>query len=208
MPEAYNQLREITTSLEKHYRDIQDFEFTIQDGKLYMLQTRNGKRTGPAAVRIAVEMVDEGILSKKEAVLRVDPQQLDQLLHPVLDPASKKSLTKLAMGLPASPGASVGRMVFTADEAVVQSAKRPVILVREETDPDDIHGMEVVKGILTSRGGMTSHAAVVCRGMGTPLRRRRRRHRRQRARKESASPWRQESDPEGRRLDVARRLHG
>ncbi len=165
---VYDQLREITTMLENHYRDIQDFEFTIQDGKLYMLQTRNGKRTGPAAVRIAVDMVGEGLLTKKEAVLRVDPQQLDQLLHPVLDPASKKSLTKLATGLPASPGAAVGTIVFTADDAVEASKKAPVILVRKETVPDDIHGMEVAKGILTSRGGMTSHAAVVCRGMGTP----------------------------------------
>jgi len=168
MPPVYKQLREITTNLEKHYRDVQDFEFTVQDGKLYMLQTRNGKRTGPAAVRIAVDMVGEGLISKEEAVLRVDPQQLDQLLHPVLDPAAKKTLALLAKGLPASPGAAVGRVVFTADEAVVQSAKQPVILVRAETVPDDIHGMEVAKGILTSRGGMTSHAAVVARGMGTP----------------------------------------
>jgi pyruvate,orthophosphate dikinase len=167
-PAVYKQLREITSMLEKHYRDIQDFEYTIQDGKLYMLQTRNGKRTGPAAVRIAVEMVQEGLIDKKEAILRVDPQQLDQLLHPVLDPASKKSLTKLAVGLPASPGAAVGTVVFTADEAVIAAAKSPVVLVRKETVPDDIHGMEVAKGILTSRGGMTSHAAVVCRGMGTP----------------------------------------
>jgi pyruvate,orthophosphate dikinase len=167
-PAVYKQLREITSQLEKHYRDIQDFEYTIQDGKLYMLQTRNGKRTGPAAVRIAVEMVGEGLIDKKEAVLRVDPQQLDQLLHPVLDPASKKTLTKLAVGLPASPGAAVGTIVFTADEAVIASEKSPVVLVRKETVPDDIHGMEVAKGILTSRGGMTSHAAVVCRGMGTP----------------------------------------
>src|SRR5579863_1866770 len=166
--EVYNQLREITTMLENHYRDIQDFEFTIQDGKLYMLQTRNGKRTGPAAVRIAVDMVGEGLIDKKEAVLRVDPQQLDQLLHPVLDPASKKTLTKLATGLPASPGAAVGTIVFTADDAVEAAKKAPVVLVRKETVPDDIHGMEVAKGILTSRGGMTSHAAVVCRGMGTP----------------------------------------
>ncbi|MGA3015624.1 MAG: pyruvate, phosphate dikinase [Bryobacteraceae bacterium] len=165
---VYNQLRDITTMLEKHYRDIQDFEFTIQDGKLYMLQTRNGKRTGPAAVRIAVEMVGEGLIDKKEAVLRVDPQQLDQLLHPVLDPKSKKSLTLLAKGLPASPGAAVGTIVFTANEAVEKFKSAPVILVRKETVPDDIHGMEVAKGILTSRGGMTSHAAVVCRGMGTP----------------------------------------
>ncbi len=168
MPPVYNQLREITTNLEKHYRDVQDFEFTVQDGTLYMLQTRNGKRTGPAAVRIAVDMVGEGLISKEEAVLRVDPQQLDQLLHPVLDPAAKKTLALLAKGLPASPGAAVGRVVFTADEAVVQAAKQPVILVRAETVPDDIHGMEVAKGILTSRGGMTSHAAVVARGMGIP----------------------------------------
>jgi pyruvate,orthophosphate dikinase len=168
MPEVYTQLREITGMLEKHYRDVQDFEFTIQDGKLFMLQTRNGKRTGPAAVKIAVNMVEEGLIDKKEAVLRVDPQQLDQLLHPVLDPASKKSLKKIATGLPASPGAAVGKIVFTADEAVAQHAKYPVILVRKETVPDDIHGMEVAKGILTARGGMTSHAAVVARGMGTP----------------------------------------
>jgi pyruvate,orthophosphate dikinase len=168
MPEAYKQLREITTSLEQHYRDVQDFEFTIQDKKLYMLQTRNGKRTGPAAVRIAVDMVNEGLIRKEEAIQRVDPQQLDQLLHPVLDPASKKSLATIATGLPASPGAAVGRVVFTADEAVKLAPAGPVILVRAETVPDDIHGMEVAKGILTSRGGMTSHAAVVARGMGIP----------------------------------------
>ena len=168
MPDAYHQLHQITTSLEQHYRDVQDFEFTIQDGKLYMLQTRNGKRTGPAAVRIAVDMVNEGLISKEEAILRVDPQQLDQLLHPVLDPASKKTLATIATGLPASPGAAVGRVVFTANEAVEQATKGPVILVRAETVPDDIHGMEVAKGILTSRGGMTSHAAVVARGMGIP----------------------------------------
>jgi pyruvate,orthophosphate dikinase len=168
MPQVYNQLREITSNLEQHYRDVQDFEFTVQESKLYMLQTRNGKRTGPAAVRIAVDMVSEKLISKEEAVLRVDPQQLDQLLHPVLDPKAKESLALLAKGLPASPGAAVGRIVFTADEAVVQAPKTPVILVRAETVPDDIHGMEVAKGILTSRGGMTSHAAVVARGMGIP----------------------------------------
>jgi len=168
MPEVYQQLRQITTNLEKHYRDVQDFEFTIQEGKLYMLQTRNGKRTGPAAVRIAVDMVEEGLISKEEAVMRVEPGQLDQLLHPVLESASKRSLKKIATGLPASPGAAVGRIVFTADEAVQQAKKSPVILVRKETVPDDIHGMEVAKGILTARGGMTSHAAVVARGMGTP----------------------------------------
>jgi pyruvate,orthophosphate dikinase len=168
MPAVYKQLREITSSLEKHYRDIQDFEFTVQDGKLYMLQTRNGKRTGPAAVKIAVDMVGEGLITKKEAVLRVDPQQLDQLLHPVIVPESRKALQKLAVGLPASPGAAVGKVVFTADDAVVAATASPVILVRAETVPDDIHGMEVAKGILTSRGGMTSHAAVVARGMGIP----------------------------------------
>jgi pyruvate,orthophosphate dikinase len=167
-PSVYHQLREITTMLEKHYRDVQDFEYTVQEGKLYMLQTRNGKRTGPAAVRIAVDMVEEGLITKEEAILRVEPQQLDQLLHPVLDPASKKSLTLLARGLPASPGAAVGTIVFTAEDAVAKAEKGPVILVRKETVPDDIHGMEMAQGILTSRGGMTSHAAVVCRGMGTP----------------------------------------
>ncbi|MGA2631857.1 MAG: pyruvate, phosphate dikinase [Terriglobia bacterium] len=166
MPDVYNQLREITTRLEKHYRDVQDFEFTIQEGKLYMLQTRGGKRTGPAAVRIAVEMVHEGLITPKEALLRVDPDQLNQLLHPVLD--ESKPLKVLAKGLPASPGAAVGCVVFTADEAVAQGKAHPVILVRAETVPDDIHGMEVAVGILTSRGGMTSHAAVVTRGMGKP----------------------------------------
>ena len=167
-PAVYTQLRDITTMLERHYRDVQDFEFTVQEGRLYMLQTRNGKRTGPAAVRIAVDMVNEGLISRQEAILRVEAQQLDQLLHPVLDPASKKSLTKLATGLPASPGAAVGTIVFGADDAVEKSKTAPVVLVRKETVPDDIHGMEVSEGILTSRGGMTSHAAVVCRGMGTP----------------------------------------
>jgi pyruvate, orthophosphate dikinase len=168
MPEAYAQLHGITQSLEKHYRDVQDFEFTIQDKKLYMLQTRNGKRTGPAAVKIAVDMVGEGTISKEEAVMRVDPKQLDQLLHPVLESKSTAKLKLLAKGLPASPGAAVGTIVFTADDAVKKAAKGPVILVRAETTPDDIHGMEVAKGILTSRGGMTSHAAVVARGMGAP----------------------------------------
>jgi len=167
-PAVYTQLRDITTMLERHYRDVQDFEFTVQEGRLYMLQTRNGKRTGPAAVRIAVDMVNEGLISRQEAILRVEAQQLDQLLHPVLDPASKKSLTRLATGLPASPGAAVGTIVFGADDAVEKSKTAPVVLVRKETVPDDIHGMEVSEGILTSRGGMTSHAAVVCRGMGTP----------------------------------------
>ncbi len=168
MPEAYAQLREITSNLEKHYRDMQDFEFTIENDKLYMLQTRNGKRTGTAAVRIAVDLVDEGMLTKSEAVLRVAPNQLDQLLHPLFDSASLKTLTKLATGIAASPGASVGRAVFTADAAVEQAPKGPVILVRKETTPDDIHGMEVAKGVLTAVGGKSSHAAVVARGMGLP----------------------------------------
>ena len=166
MPDVYNQLREFTTRLEQHYKDVQDFEFTIQEGKLYMLQTRNGKRTGPAAVRIAVEMVREGLLTPQEALLRVEPEQLNQLLHPVLD--ESKPLKTIAKGLPASPGAAVGRVVFTADDAVLKGKGHPVILVRGETVPDDIHGMEVAVGILTSRGGMTSHAAVVTRGMGKP----------------------------------------
>ncbi len=175
MPEVYNQLHDITTRLEQHYKDVQDFEFTIQDGKLYMLQTRNGKRTGPAAVRIAVDMVHEGLITENEALLRVEPDQLNQLLHPVLD--ESKPLKVIAKGLPASPGAAVGRVVFTADEAVKRGKGSPVILahggdplilVRAETVPDDIHGMEVAAGILTSRGGMTSHAAVVTRGMGKP----------------------------------------
>jgi len=163
-PEAYHQLRGITTRLEQHYRDVQDFEFTIEEGKLYMLQTRNGKRTGPAAVKIAVDMTNEGLISPNEALMRVEPQQLNQLLHPVLD--ESKGVNVIATGLPASPGAAVGRVVFTADEAVKQGKTGPVILVRAETVPDDIHGMEVAQGILTSRGGMTSHAAVVTRGMG------------------------------------------
>ena len=169
MPDVYNQLREITTRLEKHYKDMQDFEFTIQDGNLYMLQTRNGKRTGLAAVRVAIQMVEEGLITKEEAIFRVEPNQLYDFLVPRLDEKSTK-VEVLATGLPASPGAAVGRIVFTADEAVKMAGhdttKNPVILVRAETTPEDIHGMEVAKGILTSRGGMTSHAAVVTRGMG------------------------------------------
>ena len=168
MPDAYRQLRQITENLERHYRDMQDFEFTIEEGKLYMLQTRNGKRTGPAAVRVAVEMVAEGLIDKKEAVLRVQPQQLDQLLHPVFDGPSLKKLEHIATGIAASPGAAVGRVAFTAEEAVEMAPKGPVILVRKETTPDDIHGMDVSKGILTAVGGKSSHAAVVARGMGRP----------------------------------------
>jgi pyruvate,orthophosphate dikinase len=168
LPEAYAQLREITSMLEKHYRDMQDFEFTIQEGKLYMLQTRNGKRTGPAAVRIATEMTEEGLITKREAVMRVAPSQLDQLLHPVFDEKSLKSLGVLLTGIAASPGAAVGRVAFSAEDAVHLSAKAPVILVRKETTPDDIHGMDVSRGILTAVGGKSSHAAVVARGMGRP----------------------------------------
>ena len=169
MPDVYGQLRGITTRLEKHYKDMQDFEFTIQEGKLYMLQTRNGKRTGPAAVRVAIQMVEEGLITKEEAIFRVEPNQLYDFLVPRLDEKSAK-VEVLATGLPASPGAAVGQIVFTAEEAVVKagygSKKNPVILVRAETTPEDIQGMEVAAGILTSRGGMTSHAAVVTRGMG------------------------------------------
>jgi pyruvate,orthophosphate dikinase len=168
MPAVYNQLRDITTRLEKHYKDMQDFEFTIQDGKLYMLQTRNGKRTGLAAVRIALQMVEEGLITKEEAIFRVEPNQLYDFLVPRLDEKGVK-IEVLAKGLPASPGAAVGQIVFTADEAVEKAGhgkKASVILVRGETTPEDIHGMEVASGILTSRGGMTSHAAVVTRGMG------------------------------------------
>jgi pyruvate, orthophosphate dikinase len=169
MPDVYRQLHEITTRLEKHYRDMQDFEFTIQEGKLYMLQTRNGKRTGLAAVRVALEMVKEGLITKEEAIFRVEPNQLYDFLVPRLD-EKKTKIEVLATGLPASPGAAVGQIVFTADEAVEKAGhgakKNPVILVRAETTPEDIHGMEVAAGILTSRGGMTSHAAVVTRGMG------------------------------------------
>ncbi len=169
MPDVYDQLRGITTRMEKHYRDVQDFEFTVQDGKLYMLQTRNGKRTGRAAVRVAIQMVEEGLITKEEAIFRVEPNQLYDFLVPRLDEKSAK-IEVLAQGLPASPGAAVGQIVFTADEAVEKAGhgtkKNPVILVRAETTPEDIHGMEVAAGILTSRGGMTSHAAVVTRGMG------------------------------------------
>ncbi|MGD0155163.1 MAG: pyruvate, phosphate dikinase [Terracidiphilus sp.] len=168
MPKVYEQLKDITRRMEKHYRDMQDFEFTIQDGKLYMLQTRNGKRTGLAAVRVAIDMVREGLITQEEAVFRVEPNQLYDFLVPRLVEKGEK-IEVLATGLPASPGAAVGQIVFTAEEAVKQhnsGAYKSVILVRGETTPEDIAGMEVADGILTSRGGMTSHAAVVTRGMG------------------------------------------
>ena len=167
MPEALKQLYDIRETLEKHYRDMQDLEFTIEDGKLYMLQTRSGKRTAPAALRMAAEMVAEGLITKEQAVMRVDPSQLDQLLHPRLDP--KATLNVLATGLGASPGAAVGKAVFDADEAEeLGSRGEQVILVRWETNPDDIHGLIMAQGVITSHGGMTSHAAVVARGMGKP----------------------------------------
>jgi pyruvate,orthophosphate dikinase len=165
MEAVYTQLREITDRLEKHYKDVQDFEFTVEDGKLYMLQTRRGQRTAQAAVKIAVDMVQEGLITREEALMRVEAEQLDQLLHPRIDPTQKVKV--LAKGLPASPGAAVGKVVFDAGEAVEWAArKEKVILVRPETTPDDIHGMDVAQGILTATGGMTSHAAVVARGMG------------------------------------------
>jgi pyruvate,orthophosphate dikinase len=168
MPDVYNQLKAITWKMEKHYRDMQDFEFTIQDGKLYMLQTRNGKRTGLAAVRVAIDMVREGLITQEEAIFRVEPNQLYDFLVPRLVEKGEK-VEVLATGLPASPGAAVGQIVFTAEDAVKHHANKSyksIILVRGETTPEDIAGMEVADGILTSRGGMTSHAAVVTRGMG------------------------------------------
>ncbi len=168
MPAVYKQLTAVFDKLEAHYRDMQDIEFTIQNDKLWMLQTRNGKRTAAAAVKIAVDMVAEKVITKAEAIKRIDPLSLDQLLHPTLDPKAKK--TVIATGLPASPGAASGKVVFTAEdaEAMALEHKEKVILVRIETSPEDIHGMHAAQGILTARGGMTSHAAVVARGMGKP----------------------------------------
>lgn len=165
MPEVYQELFDTQILLEKHYRDMQDIEFTVQEGRFYMLQTRSGKRTGRAAIKIAVDMVSEGLISEKEALLRVAPEHVEALLHPMIDPAAKKDL--IAKGLPASPGGATGQIVFSADEAVqTEAAGHKVILVRRETTPEDIHGMKVAEGILTELGGMTSHAAVVARGMG------------------------------------------
>jgi pyruvate, orthophosphate dikinase len=167
MPKAYAELKRIYNKLERHYRDMQDLEFTVEQGKLWMLQTRNGKRTAKAALRIAVELANEGLISRKEAVLRVEPLTLDQLLHPTIDPRAHRKV--VATGLPASPGAASGEIVFSSDEAAqFKSDGRRVILVRVETSPEDIHGMHAAEGILTTRGGMTSHAAVVARGMGKP----------------------------------------
>ncbi len=167
MPEVYRELDELQQKLENHYRDMQDLEFTIQEGKLWILQTRNGKRTGASMVRIAMEMLEQGMISKNEALLRVEPNRLDELLHPVFDKAALAKAKVLAKGLPASPGAATGQIVFHADEAEAWAAQgKKVVLVRIETSPEDLKGMNVAQGILTARGGMTSHAAVVARGMG------------------------------------------
>ncbi|MGE5614431.1 MAG: pyruvate, phosphate dikinase [Bacillota bacterium] len=168
-PDAYNQFARIAEILEKHYKDMQDMEFTIEKGKLFMLQTRNGKRTAQAALKIAVDLVNEGMITKEEAILKVDPKQLDALLHPTFDPKALKEAKPIAKGLPASPGAATGKIYFRAEDAVeaFKNGESKVILVRLETSPEDIEGMNVSQGILTGRGGMTSHAAVVARGMGT-----------------------------------------
>ena len=167
MPEVYVQFMDIAHKLENHYKDMQDMEFTIEKGKLYFLQTRNGKRTANAALKIAVDMVEEGLLTTDEAIMRVEPKQLDQILHPAFDPKALKAAKSLGKGLPASPGAGAGKVYFTADEAkAAYDAGERVVLVRLETSPEDIEGMAVAEGILTVRGGMTSHAAVVARGMG------------------------------------------
>jgi pyruvate,orthophosphate dikinase len=167
MPEVLTELYKVRRTLEDHYRDMQDIEFTVQRNKLWMLQTRTGKRTAQAALKIAVSMVEEGVIDREEAIRRIEPASLDQLLHPTLDPSAKT--TPLARGLPASPGAASGKVVFSAEEAESRAARgEAVILVRIETSPEDIHGMHAAKGVLTTRGGMTSHAAVVARGMGRP----------------------------------------
>jgi len=167
MPEVFNQFVATTQLLEKHYKDMQDLEFTVERGKLWMLQTRNGKRTGRASLRLAVDMANEGLITREEAIARVEPATLDQLLHPTIDPNAKRD--PIATGLPASPGAASGEIVFSSDEAeALRQVGRKTILVRVETSPEDIHGMHAAEGIVTTRGGMTSHAAVVARGMGKP----------------------------------------
>ena len=165
MPEVFAEFKSVVERLERHYRDMQDIEFTVERGTLYMLQTRNGKRTAKAALKVATGMVEEGVISREEAILRVEPSSLDQLLHPTIDPKAQRHV--IATGLPASPGAATGRIVFSADEAErLAGLGESVILVREETSPEDIHGMHAAAGVVTARGGMTSHAAVVARGMG------------------------------------------
>ena len=165
LPEVYQQLMDTQQLLEKHYRDMQDIEFTVQEGRFFLLQTRSGKRTGRAAIKVAVDMVREGLLGEQDALMRVSPEHVESFLHPMVDPAAKTDI--VATGLAASPGGATGKVVFTADDAVVEAEKgEAIILVRRETTPEDIHGMRVVQGILTELGGMTSHAAVVARGMG------------------------------------------
>ena len=167
-PDAYNQFVDVCKTLENHYRDMQDMEFTVENGKLYMLQTRNGKRTAQAALKIACDLVDEGMRTEQEAVLMIDPRNLDTLLHPQFDAKALKKAEAIGKGLGASPGAACGKIVFTADDAKEWKARgEKVVLVRLETSPEDIEGMKAAQGILTVRGGMTSHAAVVARGMGT-----------------------------------------
>ena len=167
MPECYEEFKKICKILEDHYRDMQDMEFTIEDGKLFMLQTRNGKRTAKAALKIAVDLVNEGMISKEEALLKIEPKQLDQLLHPNFDDASLKAAKVIATGLAASPGAATGKLCFTAEDVIKmhEAGEKDLILARLETSPEDIEGMNLAHGILTVRGGMTSHAAVVARGM-------------------------------------------
>ena len=169
MPECYEEFQKICKTLENHYKDMQDMEFTIEDGKLFMLQTRNGKRTATAALKIAVDMVEEGMITKEEALLKVDHKQLDQLLHPMFDNESLKNAECVAEGLAASPGAATGKIAFTAEDVIRMhnDGEKDIILVRLETSPEDIEGMNLAHGVLTLRGGMTSHAAVVARGMGT-----------------------------------------
>ena len=167
MPEAYQALVKVYQKLENHYKDMQDLEFTIENKKLFLLQTRAGKRTAASAIKVAIDMVNEGLISKREALMRVPANQLDQIFHPMIDPKAKLKL--LAKGLGASPGAAGGKIVFTPERAQeLAEKKEKVILVRMETSPEDIHGMSVSQGILTARGGMTSHAAVVARAMGKP----------------------------------------
>ncbi len=166
MPQVFAQFRDVVGRLERHYRDMQDIEFTVERGRLYMLQTRNGKRTAKAALKIAVDMAQADLITREEAILRVDPASLDQLLHPTIDPAAARQV--IATGLPASPGAATGKIVFTAEAAEREGASEDVILVRDETSPEDIRGMDAARGVVTARGGMTSHAAVVARGMGRP----------------------------------------
>jgi len=167
LPQVYNDLNAIRIKLEKHYADMQDIEFTIEEGRLWMLQTRTGKRNGPAAIKMAVDMFHENLIDKKKAVLRVSPDQIDELLHPMVDPEEETRGELLAKGLPAGPGGATGQIVFTADDAEAwKKENRVVILVRDETSPEDVHGMHAAAAILTSKGGMTSHAALVARGWG------------------------------------------